>query len=77
MNTSDFDLPATIFFFVQHSLTLSLNIFNRVLYLVTLMVNLQCSDHVYDDCLQLNPVTTLRLIALKYILFVTITVFNI
>ena len=34
----------------------SLNNFNRVLYLVTLLVNLQYSDHVYDECLQLNPV---------------------
>ena len=48
------------FFLVQHSMTLSLNIFNRVLYPVTLLVNLQCSDHVYDDCLQLNPVTTFQ-----------------
>ena len=40
------------FFLVQYSMTHSLNIFNRVLYPVTLLVNLQYSE--------LNPVTTFQ-----------------
>ena len=60
MNNSIFDLPANTFFFVQYSMTLSLNIFNRVLFSVTPLVNLEHSDHVYDDCFQLNPVITFQ-----------------
>ena len=62
------DLAVNIFIPVLFLMTHSLNIFNRASYLAKLLV--------YDDCIQLNPATTHRPIALTYILIVTTAVFQ-